>query len=45
MKVQMPNGTNTIPNPLYTYRFHPVGSDDFYYNPVGGKANTKKSDG
>ncbi|KAI7302472.1 Di-copper centre-containing protein [Hortaea werneckii] len=35
VKVQMPNGTTTIPNPLYSYRFHPVGSDDFYYNPFG----------
>ncbi|KAK6428007.1 hypothetical protein LTR95_015856 [Oleoguttula sp. CCFEE 5521] len=31
--VNMPNGTNTIPNPLYSYRFHSVSRDDFYYDP------------
>lgn len=32
--VTMPNGTNTIPNPLHSYNFHPVSVQDFYYNPV-----------
>jgi tyrosinase len=32
--VVMPNGTNTIANPLYAYRFHQVSMDDFYYKPV-----------
>lgn len=32
--VTMPNGTNTIPNPLYSYQFHPVSTSDFYYSPV-----------
>lgn len=34
VKVTMPNGTNTIPNPLYAYKFHPVYKEDFYYTPV-----------
>ncbi|KAK3683147.1 hypothetical protein LTR37_020509 [Vermiconidia calcicola] len=31
--VTMPNGTTTIPNPLFSYKFHPVSVDDFYFNP------------
>lgn len=31
--VTMPNGTNTIPNPLYSYRFNPIRPDDMYFNP------------
>ncbi|KAK6385189.1 hypothetical protein LTR65_009590 [Meristemomyces frigidus] len=31
--VQMPNGTTTIPNPLYAYEFHPVNAGDFYFDP------------
>ncbi|KAK5135710.1 hypothetical protein LTR08_004696 [Meristemomyces frigidus] len=31
--VTMPNGTLEIPNPLYSYEFHPVKPDDFYFNP------------
>jgi len=34
IKVTMPNGTTEIPNPLYSYRFHPVSQDDFYFDPV-----------
>ena len=34
VEVVMPNGTNTIPNPLYSYQFHPVSAEDFYFNPV-----------
>ena len=30
----MPNGTSTINNPLYAYRFHQVSQEDFYYDPV-----------
>jgi len=30
----MPNGSTTIANPLYAYRFHPVSMNDFYYEPV-----------
>lgn len=37
VSVIMPNGTTTIPNPLYAYRFHPVSMDDFYYQPVSSK--------
>lgn len=29
----MPNGTNTIDNPLYAFEFHPVSVQDFYYDP------------
>lgn len=32
--VTMPNGTASIPNPLFSYQFHPVVADDFYYAPV-----------
>ena len=32
--VMMPNGTSTIENPLYAYRFHQVSKEDFYYDPV-----------
>ena len=32
--VTMPNGTSTIDNPLYAYRFHPVSKEDFYFDPV-----------
>ena len=35
VRVRMPNGTTEIPNPLYSYRFHPVSQDDFYFDPVG----------
>lgn len=34
VNVTLPNGTATIPNPLYAYNFHPVSVSDFYYNPV-----------
>ncbi|OCL01252.1 Di-copper centre-containing protein [Glonium stellatum] len=30
VQVVMPNGTNTISNPLYAYRFHPLIYNDFY---------------
>ena len=36
IKVTMPNGTTIIPNPLYSYQFHPVSKKDFYFNPVSG---------
>lgn len=32
--VTMPNGTNTIPNPLFAYHFHPIVATDMYFNPV-----------
>jgi tyrosinase len=32
--VTLPNGTSTIDNPLYAYRFHQVSQEDFYYDPV-----------
>lgn len=32
--VTTPNGTHDIPNPLYSYQFHPVSVKDFYFNPV-----------
>jgi len=34
VNVTMPNGTATIPNPLFAYNFHPVIANDFVYNPV-----------
>ena len=34
INVTMPNGTAIIPNPLYSYQFHPVSVQDFYFNPV-----------
>lgn len=34
INVTMPNGTAEIPNPLFSYRFHPVSQDDFYFDPV-----------
>ena len=34
INVTMPNGTGTIPNPLFSYRFHQVSAEDFYFNPV-----------
>ncbi len=35
VNVTGPNGTEVIPNPLYSYQFHPVSAEDFYFNPVG----------
>ena len=32
--VTMPNGTTVIHNPLYSYQFHNVSQNDFYFNPV-----------
>lgn len=32
IQVVMPNGTNTINNPLYSYRFHPLVYNDLYDN-------------
>jgi tyrosinase len=37
VNVIMPNGSTTIANPLYAYRFHPVSMEDFYYQPVSPK--------
>jgi tyrosinase len=37
VNVIMPNGSTTIANPLYAYRFHPVSMEDFYYQPVSSK--------
>lgn len=34
INVTMPNGSAQIANPLYSYHFHPVRQDDFYYDPV-----------
>lgn len=34
VNVTTPNGTATIHNPLFSYQFHPVSPDDFYFNPV-----------
>ncbi|KAF2857624.1 Di-copper centre-containing protein [Piedraia hortae CBS 480.64] len=33
VQVTTPNGTQTIHNPLFSYKFHPVRPDDFAYNP------------
>jgi len=41
----MPNGTTTIPNPLYAYRFHPVSMGDFYYEPVSFRDYSHKAIG
>lgn len=35
VNVTKPNGTEEIRNPLFSYRFHPVSVEDFYFNPVG----------
>ena len=34
INVTTPNGTAMIHNPLYSYKFHPVSQEDFYFNPV-----------
>lgn len=34
VNVTTPNGTAIIHNPLYSYQFHPVSQEDFYFNPV-----------
>jgi tyrosinase len=34
VNVTGPNGTQIVPNPLYSYQFHPVSASDFYFNPV-----------
>ena len=34
VNVTTPNGTASIPNPLFSYQFHPVSASDFYFNPV-----------
>ena len=34
INVTTPNGTAIIHNPLYSYQFHPVSQNDFYFNPV-----------
>lgn len=34
--VTLPNGTATIRNPLYSYRFHPLSVQDFVSSPVCG---------
>lgn len=41
VNVIMPNGSTTIANPLYAYRFHPVTMEDFYYQPVSPKSPQK----
>ncbi len=33
--VNAANGTTVMPNPLYSYKFHPVSVQDFYFSPVG----------
>ena len=40
INVTMPNGTTTVRNPLYSYRFHPVSVDDFYFDPVSASKYT-----
>lgn len=35
INVTGPNGSTIIANPLYSYQFHPVSVQDFYFNPVG----------
>lgn len=34
IQVTMPNGTTTIPNPLWSYNFHPLSSTDLPDSPV-----------
>jgi tyrosinase len=41
VNVIMPNGSTTIANPLYAYRFHPVSMGDFYYQPVSDEGSHK----
>lgn len=42
INVTMPNGTATIANPLFSYKFHPVSVTDFYYNPFATWNETKR---
>ncbi|KAK5168744.1 uncharacterized protein LTR77_006053 [Saxophila tyrrhenica] len=42
VNVTMPNGTAIIPNPLYSYQFHPVSASDFYFNPFATWNETKR---
>ena len=37
--VVMPNGTATIDNPLYSYKFHPITQSDMFFDPVS-RTNT-----
>lgn len=39
IQVTMPNGTATIPNPLWSYNFHPLSSTDFPDSPVSTVLN------
>ncbi|OCK82998.1 Di-copper centre-containing protein [Lepidopterella palustris CBS 459.81] len=39
-QVITPNGTNTIPNPLFAYNFHPLSSDDFPESPYSSWPST-----
>ncbi|GAB7366278.1 hypothetical protein MBLNU230_g7835t1 [Neophaeotheca triangularis] len=41
--VEMPNGTQTIDNPLFAYRFHPVSRTDFYFDTFGSWNQTLRS--
>ena len=41
VNVIMPNGSSTIPNPLYSYRFHPVSVKDFYFDPVSSGTSSR----
>ncbi|KAK4498075.1 hypothetical protein PRZ48_010731 [Zasmidium cellare] len=41
--VTLPNGSATIRNPLYSYRFHPVSSEDFFFNPYASWPETLRS--
>ncbi|KAF2173735.1 hypothetical protein M409DRAFT_16009 [Zasmidium cellare ATCC 36951] len=41
--VTLPNGSATIRNPLYSYRFHPVSEEDFFFNPFASWLETLRS--
>jgi tyrosinase len=40
--VTAPNGTQRIPNPLYSYQFHNATQQDFYFDPFSSWQETKR---
>jgi tyrosinase len=41
VQVTTPTGDAEIPNPLFSYKFHPVSVEDFYWPPVRQALNAK----
>ncbi|SMQ51746.1 unnamed protein product [Zymoseptoria tritici ST99CH_3D7] len=42
VEVTYPNGTRTIDNPLYSYKFHPVSARDMFFDPFASWNETKR---